>query len=322
MFRRLAALALISFVSLFGPTHAEADHQALFCGYNTSTGCLDVLNPAIVELRETGVHRFRIVQETSGSIEPAIRSGLQDYADRYAFFLVEDESSPYAQIMSGGTAFIYGNSLHGACGTWAIECLPNFPSTPTVAYNANVMQLWGFGSQREVVYHGVCHQLANCAEGYMEAYVYGSVSAAPIDDGGAVIVLAGLINPAIEQVSYTGQHRSVMNTGLFNRQDLDTYIDALWCLSHCIRNPAITDHGNYVTWCDADPKDTAVAMTAWDGREERYVGHIESGAGPGCHGAQTTAWLRPGEIACFHFDNQLTWRMWWTSHPACKGRDF
>ena len=208
-------LALFLALLLCFPASALADHQVTFsvAGY----GELSTYNPVIRELRQSGVFRWHC-QTDLGQVDGCADAimALEGYSAREGVLMVYDPNGT-PLISSGGNAFLYGTADHGGAGvSWAIGFVDTFPGNPKVVVDATTMQTWPLSSRLEVWFHELLHTLANSGEGYLEGYVYGTTSCAPIDDGGV----------------FVGFHRSLMNCGLGNSQKLDTYTDYIWRFSH------------------------------------------------------------------------------------------
>lgn len=302
----LLALGLILGASLTSEI-SEADHQVTF--FVDGYGELDQYNPAIRELRDHGVFRWRYVQEPGGvnAIDDVL-AALDRFSARYGVLMVHDPINGYNLVSTGGSNFIYGNGLHGACGSWAIGCITEFPHKPATVLDTGTMAGWPQASRLEVWYHELLHTLSNLAEGYMEGYIYGTTSCAPINDGGVV----------------AGIHRSLMNCGLFNAQVLDAYTDFAWGYSHnpcrpddCFIAKGVNEGGEYVFW-----KNTA---------KTRSVSFFACTPGVGANGERICTsyrWLnyhlspqgtyqgwhlsnlplQPGEVACINLENGVSSR--------------
>lgn len=207
----LAVAAWLVFLAWFFVGTARADDEDLFGENNTTYGRFDKYNPALLELRATGVSCWEYVQESSGAnIRAAIVEAKAEAAAEFGF-RVEERSGCWKQIASGGMAFVYGNSLHGPGGTGAIGIVDKYlTSGQQVVYDSAAMAAWGRNSQKEVVHHeDTGHVLGNFAEGYI--HQGGQLKCAALD---------------------TPQRRSFMNCGLLNNQFIDDYIRATWAKSH------------------------------------------------------------------------------------------
>lgn len=294
----LTILFSLVLLVVFTPT-VQADHCKVFGCDDVMFGTYDRYNPAIQELRVTQTHRWNYVQEDRISILGAVVTGLEEYSAEFEILMQYDASSPYVQYASGGMSFVYGNASHGPCGSWAIGCLPDFPSKPHVVYDAIAMQPWPLRSQIEVVLHEIGHQIGNFGEGYRESYIYG-------------------------EASCSGTNRanlSVMGCGLFNAQYIMGYEREAWAETHGIRSRQDWEKGTgnngapYLFWC-LDPSEVKaynggwgkikwVALMAYGPSGYHYAGVriplvLDNN---GCQGFHYSNYIGVDEVPCFNLEN-------------------
>ena len=232
---------------------AFADDEDLFGENNAQYGRFDKYNRPLLELRRTGVHGWEYVQEGRTNIRDVIAESLDDYGREFGIGHVEGVGG-WKEIASGGMAFVYGNSLHGPCGSGAIGCLPDYlTAKQAIVYDADTMASWPRSSKKEGVNHEEGHHIANFAEGYI--HQGGQIKCAPLD---------------------TPQHRSFMNCGLTNNQVIDDYIRRIWAKSHYPPKLAGAWWGWNGQWfaysCKFSENTTRVAVLVDDGSGVRWAG--------------------------------------------------
>ena len=270
---------------------AHADHQVVF--EQAPYGRLDQYNPVIRELRQTGVFRWRYVQDPGGIDRlGAVAQALDEISAEFGVYMLPDPSG-FPIFSSGGADFIYGNNKHGACGSWAIGCVTEFPTDPKIVVDAAAMAGWPLRSILEVLLHELFHELGNFAEGYRESYVYGVTSCAPVDDGGVV----------------AGIHRSLMNCGLFNAQVIDSYIRFAWAYSHYPAPVAGAAYSGGVVWyarTTANATRLAIIVQT-QGFDLAFIGYAPAcyTAGIVCGGVQLA--LPPATCVWVKSENALSW---------------
>ena len=277
--RALWSTLLAGLLFFHVPSIAHLDHILVF--EQAPYGRLDKYNPAILELRQTNIFRWRYEQDAGGIDRlSAVAQALDEISADFGVFMLPDPAG-FPIFSSAGGDFIYGNSRHGACGSWAIGCVTEFPTNPKVVVDTSTMASWPLRSVLEVLLHELFHLAANLAEGYREGYVYGTTSCAPVDDGGVV----------------AGIHRSLMNCGLLNAQVIDTYIRFAWAYSHFPSPVAgaalVVDQGR-----------AAIFYAATDARATRIAVIIDRGTGPEWAGVYGSPCTVPG-IVCGGVDVPL-----------------
>lgn len=270
---------------------AHADHEILFTA--PGFGTLDKFNPEITDLRLTGVHRWTYIQERgAANMLPAVITGLEETSAEFGVLMQYDPNG-WRQIASSGLDFIYGNASHGACGSWAIGCIPDFLSgRQSAVYDSVAMAQWPLRSQTEVVLHETLHKVGNLAEGYRE-------------------------NSSVPCGGTSRANRSVLGCGLLNAQFLGDYEREGWALSHGPGQPPIYGHGYndagaYIYWCNPDWKANRVAIMAYEfgTGAYRWTGEAVrvSLDGNRCQGFLYEHLVRNNELPCFSLENGASTR--------------
>ena len=271
---------------------AHADHEILFTA--PGFGTLDKFNPEITDLRLTGVHRWTYIQERgAANMLPAVITGLEETSAEFGVLMQYDPNG-WRQIASSGLDFIYGNASHGACGSWAIGCIPDFLSgRQSAVYDSVAMAQWPVRSQTEVVLHETLHKVGNFAEGYRHD------TSTP----------CGGNNRA---------NRSVMGCGLLNAQFLGDYEREAWVLSHGVNRPSVYGHGRneagaYIYWCNPESRASRVAIMAYTPADGgyRWTGEalpLRLDANR-CQGFLYEPLVAPWELPCFSLENGASTRL-------------
>lgn len=290
-------MAWLFFLIWFFAGAARADDEDLFGENNAQYGRFDKYNPALLEMRRTGVSCWEYVQEPSGAnIRDAIIETKAEAAAEFGF-RVEERAGCWRHVASGGMAFVYGNSLHGPGGTGAIGIVDKYlTSGQQIVYDSAAMVMWPRSSQKEVVHHeDTGHVLGNFAEGYI--HQGGQIRCAPLD---------------------TPQRRSFMNCGLLNNQFIDDYIRATWKKSHgnaplTVFGTGMNAAGMYVYACNFESTATRLSVI-YEDYGPRYWSGIIKEIKPDANGCMGIGefegmYVSPGRCYWLKQENAAGWKV-------------